>query len=235
MKNSPVQVFSVNGAQSLTIDGVTVDDSAGDSGGGHNTDAFDIGSSSYITIQNSKIYNQDDCIAVNSGTNIWVSNLYCSGGHGLSIGSVGGRDDNTVKNVTFINSQVVNSQNGARIKTVYGATGQVSDITYSGITLSNVNKYGVVIEQDYENGSPTGTPTAGVPITGLTLKGVTGSVTSSAKDYYILCASGACCEPIHPMRWIILICSAANWSFSSVSVTGGKSNSCNYKPSGFSC
>jgi polygalacturonase len=123
IKNSPVQVFSINNAQSLTIDGVTIDDSAGDSGGGHNTDAFDIGDSTYVTVQNSKVYNQDDCVAVNSGTNIWVSNLYCSGGHGLSIGSVGGRDDNTVQNVTFTGSQVVNSQNGVRIKTVYDATG----------------------------------------------------------------------------------------------------------------
>lgn len=188
-----MQVFSINGAQGLVVDGVTVNDSAGDAGGGHNTDAFDIGSSSGVTIQNSKVYNQDDCVAINSGTNIYVSNLYCSGGHGLSIGSVGGRDDNTVSNVTFTGSQVVNSQNGVRIKTVYGATGKVSNIKYQSITLSGISKYGVVIEQDYENGSPTGTPTAGVPITGLTLNGVTGSVTSSAKDYYILCASGACC------------------------------------------
>jgi polygalacturonase len=122
--------------------------------------------------------------------------MYCSGGHGLSIGSVGGRDDNTVQNVTFINSQVVNSQNGVRIKTVYDATGSVDKITYSGITLSGITSYGVVIEQDYENGSPTGTPTAGVPITNLILKDVTGTVSSSAKDYYILCASGACCECI---------------------------------------
>ena len=151
-----------------------------------------------------------------SGTNLYFSNLYCSGGHGLSIGSVGGRTDNTVSNVTFINSQVVDSQNGVRIKTVYDTTGTVSDITYSGITLSGITKYGVVIEQvrfllsplcrpddrgadegvgvqDYENGSPTGTPTTGVPITGLTLNKVTGTVTSSAKDYYILCGSGACC------------------------------------------
>jgi hypothetical protein len=141
-----------------------------------------------------QVYNQDDCVAINSGTNLYFSGLYCSGGHGLSIGSVGGRDDNTVKNVTFVNSQVLNSQNGVRIKTVYGATGSVSGVTYSGITLSGITNYGVVIEQDYENGSPTGTPTTGVPITGLTLKGITGTTTSGAKDnYYILCGSGACC------------------------------------------
>jgi polygalacturonase len=99
--------------------------------------------------------------------------MYCSGGHGLSIGSVGGRTDNVVSNVTFTDSVVVNSQNGVRIKTVYNATGTVSDVrgflwagsrgntdegqvTYANIALWNISNYGVVIEQDYENGSPTG-------------------------------------------------------------------------------
>jgi polygalacturonase len=41
--------------------------------------------------------------------------MYCSGGHGLSIGSVGGRTDNVVSNVTFTDSVVVNSQNGVRL------------------------------------------------------------------------------------------------------------------------
>lgn len=44
--------------------------------------------------------------------NIYFSGGVCSGGHGLSIGSVGGRSDNTVKNVTFYNSEIKNSQNG---------------------------------------------------------------------------------------------------------------------------
>jgi polygalacturonase len=79
-----------------------------------------------------------------------------------------------------------------RIKTVSGATGSVSGVTYKDITLSGITKYGVVIEQDYENGSPTGTPTTGVPITGLTLSNVHGTVTSSATNIYILCGSGSC-------------------------------------------
>src|SRR4051794_22657788 len=79
------------------------------------------------------------------------------------------------------------TQTGVRIKTVYGATGSVNNVTYKGITLSGIAKYGIVLEQDYENGSPTGTPTDGVPITGLTLDGVTGTVKSSATNIYILC------------------------------------------------
>lgn len=108
---------------------------------------------------------------------------------------------------------------GVRIKTVYDATGSVSGVTYKGITLSEITKYGIVIEQDYENGSPTGTPTAGVPITGLILDGVTGTVESSAYDIYILCASGAC----------------SGWTWDDVDVTGGKTKTCKNVPSGASC
>ena len=36
---------------------------------------------------------------------------------------------------------------GVRIKTVYDATGSVSDVTYKDITLSGITKYGIVIEQ----------------------------------------------------------------------------------------
>ena len=48
---------------------MTIDNSAGDAGAlGHNTDGFDIGSSSDVTITGANVYNQDDCVAVNSGT-----------------------------------------------------------------------------------------------------------------------------------------------------------------------
>jgi polygalacturonase len=59
--NSPVQVFSVNGATNLTISDVTINNLAGNALGGHNTDGFDIGSSDSITIKNSKILNQVRC------------------------------------------------------------------------------------------------------------------------------------------------------------------------------
>jgi len=166
------------------------------------------------------VKNQDDCLAINSGTSITFTGGTCSGGHGLSIGSVGGRTDNTVETVTIESSSVTDSENGIRIKTVSGATGSVSGVTFKSITMSGISDYGIVIEQDYENGSPTGTPTAGVPITGLTVSGVTGTVDSSATNIYILCASGAC----------------SDWTWSGVSVTGGKtSTECENIPSGASC
>jgi polygalacturonase len=69
IKNTPVQCFSINGASGLTLSGITIDNSAGDAGAlGHNTDAFDIGSSSNIYITGANVHNQDDCLAINSGT-----------------------------------------------------------------------------------------------------------------------------------------------------------------------
>lgn len=221
MKNTPVQGFSINGATQLTLDHITIDNTAGDvTNGGHNTDAFDVGSSNGVFITNANIKNQDDCLAVNSGTDIHFTGGTCSGGHGISIGSVGGRSDNTVKNVIISGSTIMNSDNGVRIKTVSGATGSVSGVSYSDITLQNIAKYGIVIQQDYQNGSPTGKPTTGVPITDLTIKNVKGTVASSGTEVYILCGKGSC----------------SNWTWSGVNITGGKkSTSCLNVPSPASC
>lgn len=53
---------------------------------GHNTDGFGFASSDNVILRNSQVWNQDDCVAITSGTNITVSGMYCHGGHGLSIG-----------------------------------------------------------------------------------------------------------------------------------------------------
>lgn len=139
--NTPVQAVSINGVDGLTVAGMTIDNSAGDSAGGHNTDCFDIGSSSGVTITGAVCKNQDDCVAINSGTDITFTKGTCSGGHGLSVGSVGGRSDNTVDTVTFSDSTITRSDNGIRIKASSGETGTINKVTYSGITLSSINKY----------------------------------------------------------------------------------------------
>ncbi|KAI1495512.1 endopolygalacturonase [Biscogniauxia marginata] len=219
IKNTPVHGFSIQ-SDGLTLKDIIIDNSAGDTAGGHNTDAFDVGNSNDVYIIGANVKNQDDCLAVNSGSNIQFTGGSCSGGHGVSIGSVGGRSNNDVSNVYIANTKISDSDNGVRVKTVYGATGSVHNVTYTGIALSNIAKYGVVIEQDYENGSPTGTPTAGVPITDLTISGVTGSVADAATRVYILCGSGSC----------------SDWTWKGVSFTGGKaSTKCQNIPSGASC
>ncbi|EPS29213.1 Endopolygalacturonase [Penicillium oxalicum] len=222
IQNTPVQAVSINGCDGLTITGMTIDNTAGDSAGGHNTDGFDIGSSTNVVITGANVYNQDDCVAVNSGTDITFSGGTCSGGHGLSIGSVGGRDDNTVDTVTFTNSVVKNSVNGIRIKAKSGETGAIKGVTYSGITLQSISKYGILIEQNYNGGDLHGDATSGIPITGLTVKNVSGvgAVSSSGYDVVVTCGSSGC----------------SNWTWSNVQVTGGKTyGSCTNVPSVTKC
>lgn len=161
IQNWPTHCFYVEGAAGLTMSGLTLDNSAGDAANSesdgdpaaHNTDGFDISGSDTVTLSDITVYNQDDCVAVTSGSNILVTGMYCSGGHGLSIGSIGGKSNNTVAGVTFSNSQVVNSENACRIKTNYDTTGTVTDVTYSGITMSGISDYGIDIQQDYLNGT----------------------------------------------------------------------------------
>ncbi|KAG6368740.1 hypothetical protein INS49_002954 [Diaporthe citri] len=218
VKNCPAHCFTMSGTN-LHIKNVNVDTSAGNaanskSGGkpaAHNTDGFNVKAKN-VLIENITVNNQDDCVAVSGGAgNVTIRNADCTGSHGLSIGSVG--SDTTIKDVFFYDSTIKSGQNGCRIKTVSGATNSaVENVNYVNIKLSGIANFGIVVEQDYLNGGPSGTATNGVKIAGVTFKNVTGTVTSSAKDYYILCGSGSC----------------SDITFNGVKVTGGKGDSCNY-------
>ncbi|KIM89422.1 glycoside hydrolase family 28 protein [Piloderma croceum F 1598] len=148
--NSPAHAISVGNSAPMTVSNVTIDDSAGTSLGG-NTDCFDT-SGSDLTITGNTCKNQDDCLAVGSGSNIQFSSNFCTGGHGVSIGSIS--SGKTVNDVTISNNTVTNSMYGLRIKTVYGATdASVTNIVYSGNKASGITHQGVAIEQDYKRWS----------------------------------------------------------------------------------
>lgn len=119
--NAPINSFSINYINNLVVKDITINNTAGDtlaSNGkarGHNTDAFDINNCDGVLITGAQVWNQDDCVAVNSGQNVLFTDGFCSGGHGLSIGSVGGRSNNVVKNITFENVVMAKSQQSVRI------------------------------------------------------------------------------------------------------------------------
>ncbi|OHF00656.1 endopolygalacturonase 1 precursor [Colletotrichum orchidophilum] len=206
--NTPVQAFSINTCTNLGIYNIIIDDSAGDNGpnGAHNTDGFDVGSSNGVHISGCIVKNQDDCLAINSGTNITFTNGTCIGGHGLSVGSVGDRKNNVVETIRIINSVITESVNGIRIKTIAGAIGSVTDVLYSGITMSGISCFGIIVQQDYKNGVPTGKPTSGVPITNLNITGITGNVKPSGTNIQILCGSKGC----------------RNWNLNAINLSGGQ-------------
>ncbi|TRM56151.1 glycoside hydrolase family 28 protein [Schizophyllum amplum] len=202
--NSPAQAVSIGNSDGLTFDGITIDNSAGDKGAlGHNTDGFDV-SADHVTIQNSVVKNQDDCIAINSGKNIIFKNNKCSGGHGISVGSIS--TGKTVDTVTITGNTVSNSMYGTRIKVKASATSaSVSNVNYSGNTITGIDKYGVLISQSYPDDA--GTPGTHAPISNVNFKGDTTSVSVNSGGKRLTVDCGAC---------------SGKWDFSALKITGGK-------------
>ncbi|KAF1788464.1 Pectin lyase fold [Phytophthora cactorum] len=104
---------------------------------------FSIGNSNYTTITASCLTPvlPDDCLAMQSSTNTLFSDNYCCGSHGISIGSLGGPEQNsstTVDGLTVTGNTIVNSTNGIRIKTIIGLKGLVTNAVYTNNELLNV-------------------------------------------------------------------------------------------------
>jgi polygalacturonase len=99
IQNYPVHCFSISNSAGLDVHHITLNNSAGyapnnRSNGlpaAHNSDGFGLSSTNDTKVRDSVVINQDDCVAVTSGNNIEVNNMYCNGSHGLSIGSIGGK------------------------------------------------------------------------------------------------------------------------------------------------
>ncbi|EEB89725.1 hypothetical protein MPER_12145 [Moniliophthora perniciosa FA553] len=159
--NSPARTYSVSNPGPLLITSLTIDNSLGDepndqSNGepaGHNTDGFDC-STHDLVISNSVIHNQDDCLAINKGSNITFSGNTCTGGHGISVGSIS--SDAVVTDIHITNNMIIDKlvqlakpyDQALRIKTKADATSaSVSGVTYSGNTATGCKRFGVIIDQ----------------------------------------------------------------------------------------
>ena len=111
-----------------------------------NTDAIDPSSCQNVLITRCHIDVGDDNVAIKAGKklaerefaseDITVTDCAFLHGHGVSIGSetAGGVRNVTVRNCTF-----ENTENGLRIKSQRGKGGLVENISYSDITMKNVN------------------------------------------------------------------------------------------------
>jgi hypothetical protein len=114
IQNYPVHCFSISGSNGLVVEDIFLNNTAGEApnarsnglAAAHNTDGFDISSTDGMILRDSKVLNQDDCVAITSGNNITVSNMYCDGGHGLSIGSVGGKVSRTLPSIQWTSSNL---------------------------------------------------------------------------------------------------------------------------------
>ena len=219
LRNSPTRTFSINGSNGTTLSGLTLDSSAGD-GLAKNTDGFDVGRNNNLTITRCFVHNQDDCLAMQSSTNTVFSHNTCKGGHGISIGSLGGPNvssSNTVSGLVVKYNTIIDSGNGIRIKTIVGLDGLVENVAYRNNTLSGVNT-AITIRSDYNKtrGDYTGKPTSLATIKGVTIHGLSGTATNM---YSVLVNSST----------------AYDWSFSHITVAVSNPGSCEGHPSNITC
>ncbi|KAB8276110.1 pectin lyase fold/virulence factor [Aspergillus minisclerotigenes] len=184
---NPQGVFYSVGSQSARIAYSNLDLSAvsRSSTQPKNTDGFDIGDSTYVTVDNVNVVNQDDCIAFKAGLNyLTVQNVTCDGSHGLSVGSLAKYADNvdTVQNVYVRGAVMKNSTKAAGIKIYPGGTehgyGIVTNITWEDITVDNCD-YAFQVSACYnEDESYCEENPSNSTITGITLKNFHGTTTS---------------------------------------------------------
>ncbi|CAG9854090.1 unnamed protein product [Phyllotreta striolata] len=224
VRNCPHTCIGISDSHDVTLDHWNINCADGDTKGGANTDGFDIAKSYKITLKNSVVHNQDDCVCINQGQDLTIDNMQCTGSHGLSI-AVGIWNTyalNTVNNVTFSNSVVQASRLGIHVKTIAGSqTGEISDVTYKNIKLSGIAYYGINVQQDYTNDGDTGHPMGNIKIKRLRIENVYGTLHGPhSQDVYVLCGSGGC----------------SDWSWSGINLQGASNkNYCNFNPGGFNC
>lgn len=202
--NYPVHGFAING-RNIKVTGVRMDNKLGHLLGGHNTDGFDVANADRVTISHCYVDNQDDCLALNSGTNIQFVHNTCKGGHGISV-VPWGRDYNVVENVTIKHCKVEDADIGVRVKSMKYGKGLIKNVIYEDITLKNIKLHGIIVQGNYLNSGPVGDPTDGVPIVGLTIKSIYGTVLPSGTDMFVF---------VHDKAPL-------NWYFKHVHVHGGK-------------
>jgi polygalacturonase len=137
-----------------------------------NTDGIDPSMSRHVRISRCRIDTGDDNIAIKSGHRLLDREFACEDitvtdcaflhGHGMSIGSetAGGVRNLTVRHCTF-----EGTANGIRIKSPRGRGGEVEDLTYSDITMTNVDPaititcyYPKVPKEDAAQSVTAGTP-----------------------------------------------------------------------------
>lgn len=212
---SPTYYHFVANSTNVLFDNINISGYSNDNNTAKNTDGWDTYRSSDITIQNSVVYNGDDCVSFKpNSTSILVQNVYCNGSHGMSVGSLGqyvGEYD-IVEDIYVYNISMNNAATGARIKVWPntpsalsgdlqggGGTGTVSNITFDTMYINNVD-YAIQIDQCYGQDNTTLCLEYPSPLTisNIVIKNFTGT-TSTKYDPEIAslaCSSTTACSNV---------------------------------------
>ncbi|KAA0038874.1 hypothetical protein IC582_021214 [Cucumis melo] len=143
-----------------------------------NTDGIHVQTSKGVTIIGCTLQTGDDCVSIGPGTyNLFMTNLKCGPGHGVSIGSLGKElKEAGVQNITLKNAIFSGSDNGIRIKTwARPSKGFVRNIVFDNLIMNNVENP-IVIDQHYcpdNKGCPR--QNSGVQISKVTYRNIRGT------------------------------------------------------------
>jgi polygalacturonase len=134
LQNSPEEHIWVKGDTDVTVKGITISTLA--MSGQHapnNTDGVDINANGVFFCNNDIACGDDNVVM--EGTNIYVAYSTFGVGHGCSIGSItqGGVSAVTVDHIAFDGTTA-----GIRMKSERGRGGLVENLTYSNLTMTNV-------------------------------------------------------------------------------------------------
>ncbi|CAN4080309.1 unnamed protein product [Withania somnifera] len=146
-RNSKYFHFQINQSKGVHFQDVNIT-APGDS---PNTDGIHISNSNYISINKTEIKTGDDCISIGPGSsNIYISEVYCGPGHGISIGSLGKyKNEGDVVGVIVKNCTIGKTQNGLRIKSwAPSPPSKVFNVTFEDIEL-NYTGNPIIIDQQY--------------------------------------------------------------------------------------
>jgi polygalacturonase len=167
LTNSPQINVAFGKTNDVTVTGVTITAPSTSP----NTDGIDPAGSNYL-IQNCNISTGDDNIAIKpqnvACSNIMIRNNTFGTGHGVS---VGGQTNLGLNGLTVSDSTFTNTTNGVRLKAGRGNGGLVENVTYSNLTMTNV-QHPIYITSYYLNGGDTApadpSSDSGQPVNGTT-------------------------------------------------------------------
>uniref|UniRef100_A0A3Q7ET18 Polygalacturonase n=3 Tax=Solanum lycopersicum TaxID=4081 RepID=A0A3Q7ET18_SOLLC len=162
-----------------------------------NTDGIHISLSSNIRVFDSNIGTGDDCISIFAGSqNVNISRVTCGPGHGISIGSLGNKPNEVVKDVHVKNCTLIATQNGMRIKTWASSNvGAATNIYFEDILMDKVDNP-IIIDQYYCPSHTCNIKKSLVQIKGVTFNNIRGT-SSSLVAVNFNCSSSLSCQKIN--------------------------------------
>jgi galacturan 1,4-alpha-galacturonidase len=155
-KNPPNVFNSVKGgATNVVFSDLELDATSKSDNPPKNTDGFDVGASTYVTMTNLVVSNDDDCIAFKAGANyVTVDTISCTGSHGISIGSLGKTNADVVSNIYVSNAHMIDSTKASGIKTYPGGSGYgsstVTNVTFTGFIVDGCD-YAIQVQSCYNS------------------------------------------------------------------------------------